>query len=71
MGLGFTIALTILGAIRELLGAGSRFGMPVFGQGFEPAVIMILPPGAFITLGTLLALLNKLDEKRQKQARQA
>ncbi len=71
MGLGFTIALTILGAIRELLGAGSIFGMPVFGQGFEPAVIMILPPGAFITLGTLLALLNKLDEKRQKQARQA
>ena len=59
MGLGFTIALTILGAIREILGAGTIFGVPVFGQGFEPAIIMILPPGAFITLGLLLAALNK------------
>lgn len=71
MGLGFTIALTILGAIREILGAGTIFGVPVFGQGFEPAIIMILPPGAFITLGLLLAALNKLDQKRQEnQAKQ-
>ena len=71
MGLGFTIALTILGAIREILGVGTIFGVPVFGQGFEPAIIMILPPGAFITLGLLLAALNKLDQKRQEnQAKQ-
>lgn len=71
MGLGFTIALTILGAIREIIGAGTIFGVPVFGQGFEPAIIMILPPGAFITLGLLLAALNKLDQKRQEnQAKQ-
>jgi len=71
MGLGFTIALTILGSIREIIGAGSIFGIPLFGQGFEPAVIMILPPGAFITLGLLLGLLNKLDQKRiSKQVKQ-
>lgn len=72
MGIGFTVALTILGAIRELLGAGTIFGVSLFGQGFEPAIIMILPPGAFITLGLILALLNKLDQKRQqKQIKQA
>ena len=67
MGLGFTMALTLLGCIRELLGAGSLFGISLMGQGFEPAIIMILPPGAFITLGTLLALLNKMELKRQKK----
>ncbi|HHY83536.1 MAG TPA: electron transport complex subunit E [Clostridiales bacterium] len=67
MGLGFTIALTVLGTIRELLGAGSVFGISLLGQAYEPAIIMILPPGAFITLGTLLALLNKLDQKRQQK----
>lgn len=72
MGLGFTIALTILGIIREILGAGTIFGASLFAQSFEPAIIMILPPGAFITLGLLLALLNKLDQKRQqKQTKQA
>jgi electron transport complex protein RnfE len=69
MGLGFTLALTILGAIREIMGAGSIFGFTLFPQGFEPAIIMILPPGAFITLGLLLALLNKITHKlEQKQA---
>ena len=59
MGLGFTVALAILGAIRELLGAGSIFGFKVFGSSFEPAIIMVLAPGAFITLGILMALLNQ------------
>jgi len=72
MGLGFTAALTILGTIRELLGAGSIFGIPLMGQSFEPAIIMILPPGAFFTLGLLLAFLNKLDlRKQQKHGEQA
>ncbi|MCR1899892.1 electron transport complex subunit E [Irregularibacter muris] len=65
MGLGFTISLTLLGAIRELLGAGSIFGFPVMGAAFEPAIIMILPPGAFLTLGLLLGLMNKMSQKAQ------
>ncbi|MBF7097857.1 electron transport complex subunit RsxE [Alkalibacter mobilis] len=60
MGLGFTLALTIIASIRELFGAGSIFGISLFGAGFEPAIMMILPPGAFLTLGLLLALLNKV-----------
>lgn len=60
IGIGFTLALLLLGSIREILGAGTWFGMPVFSDGFSPAVIMILPPGGFITLGLVLGLLNKL-----------
>jgi electron transport complex protein RnfE len=65
MGLGFTLALLILGSIREILGAGTWFGMPVFSEGFQPAVIMILPPGGFLTLGLLLGLINKLTGKTE------
>ena len=50
MGAGFTLALVMLGSIRELLGNGSLFGFPVFGGGYEPVLVMILPPGAFFTL---------------------
>lgn len=64
MGLGFTLALTVLGAIREIIGAGSIFGFVLFPPGFEPALIMILPPGAFLTLGLLLGLLNKVSEAK-------
>ena len=48
MGLGFAMALTILGSVREILGNGSIFGMSMFGANFQPALIMILPPGAFL-----------------------
>ena len=65
MGLGFTLALTMLASIRELLGVGSIFGISVFGAGFEPAIIMILPPGAFLTLGLLVGIINKMTEKTQ------
>lgn len=65
MGLGFTVALTILGSIREILGAGTWFGMQVMPSSFSPAVIMILPPGAFITLGLLLAILNIVSRKKE------
>lgn len=64
MGLGFTIALTILGVIREIFGNGTLFGMSLFGAGFQPALIMILPPGAFLLLGTLLAIKNKLSNAK-------
>jgi electron transport complex protein RnfE len=65
MGLGFTIALTIIASIRELLGAGSIFGVPIMGAAYEPAIMMILPPGAFITLGLLIGLINKLTQRTQ------
>ena len=66
MGAGFTVALLLLGSIREILGSGSWFGIPVVSEGFSPAVIMILPPGGFITLGLVLGLLNKLTGKTEQ-----
>ena len=63
-GLGFTVALTIIGAVRELLGNGSLFGMTLFGASFQPVLIFILPPGAFLTLGVLFAGFNKLRSKK-------
>lgn len=54
MGLGFTFALLCIGIIREILGNGSLFNISLFGPKFEPWVIMILPPGGFLTLGFLL-----------------
>ena len=59
MGLGFTVALTILGAFRELLGAGQIFGMQVMPSAYEPITIFILAPGAFFVLAALSALQNK------------
>lgn len=64
MGLGFSMALTVLGAIREILGNGSLFGLSLFGASFEPILLFILPPGAFLTLGFLLAGFNKLRSKK-------
>lgn len=65
MGLGFTAALCIIGSIRELLGAGSIFGVPLFGDGFQPMTIMILPPGAFLTLGLIVMVINIVSSKRK------
>lgn len=64
MGLGFTLALTVLGTVRELLGAGSIFGLSIFGASYQPALLFILPPGAFLTLGFLMALFNKVVKKK-------
>ena len=58
MGLGFTAALLIVGTVREFLGAGSFYGIQVLPNGFPRTVVMILPPGAFFTLGVLMAGLN-------------
>ena len=73
MGLGFTWALVLLGGIRELLGTGKVFafnfpgfvfdGFNIMGQSFEPWVIMLLPAGAFITLGILIGLMNLVKPK--------
>jgi electron transport complex protein RnfE len=71
MGIGFTIALVILGAIREFLGSGRIFDIQILGTWFEPWVIMILPAGAFITLGFLVALMNVIDEGLKRQVKEA
>ena len=61
IGLGFTCALTLLGMVRELLGAGTFFGMTVFPEQYG-ALVFILAPGAFITLAYLLAIVNKIKK---------
>jgi electron transport complex protein RnfE len=66
MGLGFTASLTLLGAVRELFGNGTIFGAAIFGAGYHPVIVMILPPGAFITLGLILAAINHLGNVRAK-----
>jgi H+/Na+-translocating ferredoxin:NAD+ oxidoreductase subunit E len=63
-GFGFIIALLMMGAIRELLGNGTLLGHPVFGPHFEPWVIMVLPPGGFITLGCILLTFGWWRERR-------
>ncbi len=69
MGLGFTLALTLLGTIREILGNGTFAGIPLFGEAFRPAIFFILPPGAFITLGFLIALVQKITGEVAEQHR--
>lgn len=59
MGVGFTFSLFVLGAIRELLGVGTILGKSIFGANYEMMVVMILPAGAFLTLGILIGLKNQ------------
>lgn len=66
MSAGFTMALLMIGVVREILGSGSLFNIPLFGPGFEPWIIMILPPGGFFTLGFLLLFFNWYAERRKK-----
>lgn len=68
MAVGFAVALIMLGAVREILGVGELFGIPLFGADFEPWVVMILPPGGFLTLGVILLVLNAIGERRKKSA---
>ena len=62
IGLGFTMALTLLGSVRELLGAGSIFGLTLLPETTN-VLLFVLPPGAFITLGYLVAIFNRLRAK--------
>ena len=64
MGLGFTVALTVISAVREILGNGTLLGFQLFGDGFQPAMMVILPPGGFITLGCLIALVQYVMNKK-------
>ena len=64
MGAGFTIALVIIATFREILGNGTWLGMPLFGPNFEPVLLMILSPGAFLTIGLLIGLFNWFEHRR-------
>jgi electron transport complex protein RnfE len=63
MGIGFTLSLTVLGIIRELFGAGSFFNIQIMGTAFEPMAVLATPPGAFITLGIMLGLVNYMFKR--------
>lgn len=60
MGMGFTLALMVISSVREIVGNGTIFGISVFGPTFQPAIMMILAPGGFLTLGLLMAVINKI-----------
>jgi electron transport complex protein RnfE len=64
MGIGFTVGLFALGGTREVLGAGKLFGMSLFGEHFQPWVVMVLPPGGFFVLGGWLLLFSLLRSRR-------
>ena len=68
MGVGFTFALVLIGAIREILGDGKLMGYMVFGPNFQPVLLMILAPGAFIVMGLLMGYFNLLDQKLKAKA---
>ena len=75
MGMGFTIALVIMGAIRELIGNGSVFGMNVLGNSYEPMQLIVLASGGFLSYGLLLGIFNlivkKSEEKRKRKEAEA
>ena len=63
MGLGFTRALTVMSTVRELLGAGTLAGIQIMPEGYQPAMLLILPAGGFLTLGCLVAIFQKIMKK--------
>ncbi len=65
MGCGFIATLTVLGSIREILGSGSIFGAQILGEWFKPWVIMILPAGAFLSLGIGLGVINYIVSRKK------
>lgn len=66
MGVGFTLALLMIAAVRELLGTGSIMGLQILGASFEPVLLFILAPGGFMVFGLLLGILNAIGDKRKK-----
>lgn len=67
MGIGFTMSLTFLGGIREVFGAGTLFGTPLFGPDFQPFAFMVQAPGAFVCLGLILAGMNFMTVMQAKR----
>ena len=68
-GTGFMIAMLMMGTFREVLGNGSILGISLFGDGFEPWVIFILPPGGFLTLGFILLVFGWWQERKSESIR--
>lgn len=66
MGAGFTIALLCLGTVREIFGSGTILGISLFGESFQPWIVMILPPGGFFVLGGWLLLFDWMKVKKEK-----
>ena len=64
IGLGFTLSLTAMGFVRELLGFGTLLNFRVLGDWFEPWIVMILPAGAFVVFGSLIALVNWISQRK-------
>ncbi len=71
MGVGFTFALVMIATVREILGNGTWLNMPVAPAGFEPVLLMMLAPGAFITMGLILAMFNWSDDAKAKKLKDA
>ena len=69
-GIGFTIALVMMGGFREILGTGSFLGYSLFGPNFEPWVIMVLPAGGFLTLGFILLAMGFVEQRKKTKAAQ-
>lgn len=67
MGIGFTATLTLMGAIREIIGAGTLFSFPITTNFISPMIIMLLPPGGFFVFGILVALSNKIATRLGKE----
>ena len=67
MGLGFTLSLIIVGSIREILGAGTWFGITVLPEFVKPLTIMILPAGGFFTLGIVIAVIARISKRKPKE----
>ncbi|MCA1927206.1 MAG: electron transport complex subunit E [Calditerrivibrio sp.] len=65
IGLGFTLALVILGGFREILGNGSILDINIFGSSYNPVIVMIMPPGAFIGLGFIMFLINYFEKRKR------
>jgi electron transport complex protein RnfE len=63
MGLGFALALGVFGSVREILGEGTWFGIRLFGKGYEPFLMAIMPAGGFLTMGLTIAILNKVKAR--------
>jgi len=71
MGMGFTLALSVLCTVRELLGSGSLLGFNVLGPRFEPWVFMVMPPGGFLTLGILFLIMGWYGTRKAQRAKEA
>jgi electron transport complex protein RnfE len=63
MGLGFTLALTVIAFVRELIGTGQLLGIQILPSSYQPVLVAVLAPGAFLTLGLLMALISMLKKK--------